>query len=229
MVWSPLFADFDNDGNKDLFISNGNVRDYTNMDFLKYSAEKASSHPLNPNNDQDAWNAPSPAMRLRATASVSYFLQNNGNTTFYKAKKTTGAWTKRQYPQAPPTSDLEIEGAIDLFINNSNDYAGIYRNNARRLDKNNHYLRIALLGQPKNSTGIGSKIKLFCKDTLYYQEAFPVRGFQSSMDPVLNFGTGDHTVIDSLLVIWPDDHYQILYNVKDRYKLLNDSPQKDAR
>jgi hypothetical protein len=98
-------------------------------------------------------------------------------------------------------------------INNTNDFASVYRNNARRMTRG-HYLKVALQGDPRNGTGIGSKIKLFCKDTLYYQEAFPVRGFQSSMDPVLNFGTGDHAVIDSILVIWPDDHFQVIRNMR---------------
>jgi enediyne biosynthesis protein E4 len=220
--WSALFADFDNDGNKDLFITNGNVRDYTNMDFLKYSAEKAASHALDPRNEQDVKDALS---RMPSGASVSYFLQNNGNATFTRPTNNWGLDQKTVSTGAAYV-DLDNDGALDLVINNSNDYAGIYRNNARRLDRNNHYLRVALLGQQKNSTGIGSKVKLFCKDTSYYQEAFPVRGFQSSMDPILDFGTGDHPAIDSLLVIWPDDHYQVLYNLKTDTTLH--LAQKDA-
>jgi hypothetical protein len=219
--WSALFADFDNDGNKDLFISNGNPRDYTNMDFLKYSAEK-SSHGLDPNNQDDVREA---LTKMPSGASVSYFLQNNGNTTFARPANNWGLDQKTVSTGAAYV-DLDNDGALDLVINNSNDFAGIYRNNARSLDKNNHYLRIALHGQPKNSTGIGSKLKLFCKDTAYYQEAFPVRGFQSSMDPILNFGTGHHATIDSLLVIWPDDHYQVLHNVSTDTTLQ--IAQKDA-
>ena len=206
--WSPLFADLDNDGNKDLLITNGYVRDYTDMDFLKYSADQAMRGNV-ADKDQAVKDA---IAKMPPSPGTSYLYRNNGNSTFTRVNKDWGM-DRRTVSAGAAYVDLDNDGALDLVINNTNEYAGIYRNNARRLN-HNHYLRVALLGQPKNGTGIGSKVKLFCKDTLFYQEAFPVRGFQSSMDPVLNFGTGDHTVIDSLLVIWPDDHYQTLYNVK---------------
>src|SRR6201999_2524295 len=108
-----------------------------------------------------------------------------------RANKTWGL-DQKTVSAGAAYADLDNDGAMDLVINNTNDYAGIYKNNARRLT-HSHYLKIALQGNPKNSPGIGAKIKLFCKDPIYYQEAFPVRGFQSSVDPVLNFGAGSHT------------------------------------
>jgi enediyne biosynthesis protein E4 len=205
--WSALFADFDNDGNKDLFISNGYVRDYTDMDFLRYSADKAL-HDKAANPDQAVKDAIS---NMPPGAGTSYLFRNNGNGTFTRANKDWGI-DQQTVSNGAAYVDLDNDGALDLVVNNTNDYAGIYRNNVRRLTKS-HYLKVALLGDPRNGTGIGSKVKLFCGDTLYYQEAFPVRGFQSSVDPVLNFGTGDHTSIDSVLVIWPDDRYQVLKNI----------------
>jgi enediyne biosynthesis protein E4 len=218
--WSPLFCDFDNDGNKDLLITNGYVRDYTDMDFLKYSADQAMR-----GNSTDKDQAVKDAIaRMPPSPGTSYLYRNNGNSTFTRANKDWGM-DQRTVSAGAAYVDLDNDGALDLVISNTNEYAGIYRNNARRLN-HNHYLRIALLGQPKNGAGIGSKVKLFCKDTLFYQEAFPVRGFQSSMDPILNFGTGDHAIIDSLLVIWPDDRCQTLYNVKTDTSLQ--LSQKDA-
>ncbi|HEV2478561.1 MAG TPA: VCBS repeat-containing protein [Puia sp.] len=205
--WSALFADFDNDGNKDLFVSNGYVRDYTDMDFLKYSADKAL-HDHATTNEQAVKDA---IANMPPGAGTSYLFHNNGNGTFTRANNAWGIDQKTVSAGAAYV-DLDNDGAMDLVINNTNDYASIYRNNARH-SKKNHYLKIALRGTPQNSTGIGSKVKLFCKDTLFYQEAFPVRGFQSSVDPVLNFGTGDHTRIDSILVIWPDDRFQVLKNI----------------
>ncbi len=205
--WSALFSDFDNDGNKDLLITNGYVRDYTDMDFLRYSADKAMKG--SGDKDQAVKDA---IAKMPPSPGTSYLYHNNGNTTFSRVNKDWGLDQKTVSAGAAYV-DLDNDGALDLVINNTNDFAGIYRNNARRLTKG-HYLKVALLGDPKNSTGIGSKIKLFCKDTIFYQEAFPVRGFQSSVDPVLNFGTGAHSTIDSILIIWPDDRFQVLHNIK---------------
>ena len=93
----------------------------------------------------------------------------------------------------------------------------------------NNYLRVHLKGSAGNSRGIGAKVKLFCKDQLYYQEESPVRGFQSSVDPVLNFGIGKNNLIDSVLVIWPNDNFQKLTNIKPNQTLtlkLTDAKQK---
>ena len=203
--WSALFSDFDNDGNKDILITNGYVKDYTDMDFLKYSADNAVH--ANTENKEDA--IKEAIGRMPASPGTSYLYRNNGNTTFSRANAQWGI-DQKTVSAGAAYADLNNDGALDLVINNTNDYAGIYRNNAHQ----DHYLKVSLLGDPKNSTGIGSKVKLFCKDTIFYQEAFPVRGFQSSVDPVLNFGTGDHSSIDSVLVIWPDDHFQVLRQVK---------------
>ena len=205
--WSALFSDFDNDGNKDLFISNGYVRDYTDMDFLRYSADKAANGKTT--NQQEA--VKEALSNMPPGAGTSYLYRNNGNGTFTRANKDWGI-DQKTVSNGAAYVDLDNDGAMDLVINNTNDFASIYRNNARQMT-NRHYLKIALQGDPRNGTGIGSKVKLFCKDTIFYQEAFPVRGFQSSMDPVLNFGTGDHTIVDSILVIWPDDHFQVLKNI----------------
>jgi hypothetical protein len=204
--WSALFSDFDNDGNKDLLITNGYVRDYTDMDFLKYSADNAT-HANTGDKDAAIKDAIS---KMPQSPDKSYLYRNNGNNGFTRVNNEWGL-TQQTVSAGAAYADLDNDGALDLVINNTNEYAGIYRNNARTLP-GHHYLKIQLQGTPKNSTGIGSKIKLFSRDTTYYQEAFPVRGFQSSVDPVLNFGVGNHQTIDSVLVIWPDDHYQIIKN-----------------
>ena len=125
-------------------------------------------------------------------------------------------------------ADLDNDGDLDLVVNNSNDYAGIYKNNNETLSTNN-YLRIHLKGNAANERGIGAKVKLFCKGQQYYQEQSPVRGFQSSSDPVLNFGIGKNNLIDSVLVIWPNDNFQKLTNVKPNQTLtvkLTDAKEK---
>jgi hypothetical protein len=209
--WSPLFSDFDNDGNKDLLVTNGYVKDYTDMDFLKYTADKAIHN--NTENKDDV--VKEVIGKMPSSPGSSYLFRNNGDNTFSKMNADWGL-TQKTVSSGAAYADLNNDGAMDLVINNTNEYAGIYRNNCRGTDKGRaqgHYLKVILQGDPKNSTGIGSKIKIFCKDTIYYQEQFPVRGFQSSVDQVLNFGTGGNMLIDSVLVIWPNDKFQVLRRV----------------
>ncbi|MBN9381969.1 MAG: VCBS repeat-containing protein [Chitinophagaceae bacterium] len=206
--WAALFTDMDNDGYKDLLVTNGYVKDYTDMDFLKYSADQAL-HAGGGDKEDIVKEAIS---KMPPSPGTSYLFRNEGGHAFVKAGSVWGL-TQKTVSAGAVYADLDNDGAMDLVINNTNDYAGIYKNNARAL-RNAHYLKIALKGDPHNSTGIGAKVKLFCKDTLFYQEAFPVRGFQSSVDPVLNFGLGDHNLVDSILIIWPDDRYQVLRQVK---------------
>jgi len=206
--WSALFSDFDNDGYKDLVVTNGYVKDYTDMDFLKYSADKALRAGGPGGQEELVKDAIS---RMPSSPSVTYLFRNTGGHGFVKANNDWGLMQKTVSAGAA-YADLDNDGAMDLVISNTNEYAGIYKNNARTRTKG-HYLKLALKGDPANGAGIGSKVRLFCKDTIYYQEAFPVRGFQSSVDPVLNFGLGDHDRVDSVLVIWPDDRFQVLREV----------------
>ncbi len=211
--WTALFGDYDNDGNKDLFVTNGYLKDYTDMDFMKYSMGRL----VRSMNHDVIDNIPEYIKKMPANKIANYILQNNGNETF---TKRTNEWGLNQPGASAGAAyaDLDNDGDLDLVVNNSNDYASIYKNNAEAIEKNN-FVRIQLKGPPANERGIGAKVKLFCKGQQYYQEQSPVRGFQSSSDPVLNFGIGKNTFIDSILVIWPNDNFQKLINVKPNQTL----------
>jgi enediyne biosynthesis protein E4 len=221
--WAGLFGDYDNDGNKDLFVTNGYVKDYTDMDFMKYSIDRLirSMH-------KDTFDAiPEYIRKMPAHQLDNDIFQNNGNETFTN-KTTEWGFTKPGVSAGAAYADLDNDGDLDLVINNSNDYAGIYQNNSESITKNN-FLRVKLKGNAANERGIGAKVKLFCKGQQYYQEQSPVRGFQSSVDPVLNFGIGKNNLIDSILVIWPNDNFQKLINVKPNQILtvkLTDAKEK---
>ncbi len=206
--WAALFGDYDNDGNKDLFVTNGYVKDYTDMDFLKYSVDRVirTMH----HDSVDA--IPDYIKKMPTLRIPNYIFQNNGDGTFSK-KTVEWGLDEPGVSAGGAYADLDNDGDLDLVINNSNDFAGVYKNNAETLLKNN-YLKIKLKGDALNERGIGTKLKLFCKGDEYYQEESPVRGFQSSGDPVLNFGIGKNNLIDSILVIWPNDNFQKLTNVK---------------
>ena len=206
--WSALFCDFDNDGRKDLLASTGYVKDYTDMDFIKYTVDLA----IKSRAGEKIESVKEVIDKMPVNHLVSTVFQNNGSGGF---KKITEEWGIDQKTVAAGAAyaDLNNDGKMDIVISNTNDYAGVYRNNGESGNKNN-FLRIKLEGDRKNPDGIGSKIKLYCKGQQLYQEQFPVRGYQSSVDPVLNFGLGKNDVIDSLLIIWPNDQYQLLQNIK---------------
>ena len=212
--WSALFGDYDNDGNKDLFITNGYVKDYTDMDFLKYSVDR-----LVKTMHKDSVDPISEYMRkMPKNETTNYIFQNQGNGTFLK-KTSEWGFDKKGVSAGAAYVDLNNDGDLDLVINKSNDFAGIYKNNSEVRNKNN-YLRVQLNGGKANQRGIGTKVKLFCKGQQYYQEQSPVRGFQSSSDPVLNFGVGKNTIIDSILIIWPNDNFQKLVSVKVNQSII---------
>ena len=212
--WSALFGDYDNDGNKDLFITNGYVKDYTDMDFLKYSVDR-----LVKTMHKDSVDPISEYMRkMPKNETTNYIFQNQGNGTFLK-KTSEWGFDKKGVSAGAAYVDLDNDGDLDLVINKSNDFAGIYKNNSEVRNKNN-YLRVQLNGGKANQRGIGTKVKLFCKGQQYYQEQSPVRGFQSSSDPVLNFGVGKNTIIDSILIIWPNDNFQKLVSVKVNQSII---------
>ena len=210
--WSALFSDFDNDGNKDLFITNGYAKDFTNMDFLKYKMDLQ----LKQTQAVDVMNL---LDKMPSVVLPNYMFKNNGDETF---TKVTNAWgfNKKTISSGAAYADLDNDGDMDLVVNNIDDEACIYKNNAEKIDPQNHYLKIKLVGTDKNKNGIGTKIKLYCKGNLYYQEQMPERGFQSSVDQVLNFGIGKHEVVDSLIVIWNDDKMQTLQSVKANQLLV---------
>lgn len=205
--WAPLFADFDNDGFKDLFVSNGYVKDYTEMDFLKYTVDETVKAQLT--KKEVAVNEMIEKMPTIEIA--SYMFRNRGDGTFEKRTKEWG-FEKRGVSSGSAYVDLDNDGDLDLVVNKSNDFAAIYRNNSEKMVKNN-FVKVTLKGHPGNPLGIGAKISVHCKNDIYFQEQQPVRGYQSSVDPNLVFGIGKHNVVDSIVIVWPDDKMQVMSNV----------------
>ena len=206
--WSALFSDFDNDGNKDILVTNGYVKDYTDMDFVKYTMDKSIQ--LKGSGEKLA--VEDFIKKMPDNPLPNYLFHNNGDLTF---TNKSGDWGLNQptVSAGAAYADLDNDGDMDLVINNTNDFAGIFRNNNEKHDSA-HFMRVRLHGDPRNSTGIGTKVRLYCKGQVFYQEQFPVRGFQSSVDQVLNFGLGHNDLVDSVVVIWPDDRLQKLSRVK---------------
>lgn len=212
--WAPLFADYDNDGWKDLFVTNGYVHDYTNLDFLKYMGDYLRDNRGNVRRE----NLLELARKMPSSNVVNYVYKNNGNTTFENKSAVWGI-DKPSNSSGAAYADLDNDGDLDLIINNVNENAFVYRNDENTIKKNN-YLSVKLEGENQNKFGIGAKIVLYNKNKFQTQEQLISRGYQSSVSPVLHFGIGKDITIDSLDVFWPSGKRQLLENIPVNRQLI---------
>jgi len=207
--WSCLGSDFDNDGNRDLFISNGFRRDVFDKDatsiFMKYleSDEKKRKSKLE--------NLNYIVNIFHENKIANYIYKNEGDLTF-TSKGTDWGLTDVSFSNGAAVGDLDNDGDLDLVVNNINDAAFVYRNNAEKNE--NNYIKIKLNGPKKNSLGLGAKITLYYKDSVQYHELKNVRGYLSSVDPIVHFGLNRREIIDSIDVLWPDGKMNVLKAVE---------------
>jgi hypothetical protein len=212
--WAPLFADYDNDGWKDLFVTNGYTRDFTNMDFVKYMGDFLKDKRLM---RKDIFNL---VQQMPSSQVKSYLFKNNGNLTFTNTSATWGI-TQSSNSNGAAYVDLDNDGDLDLVTNNINQPAFIYQNESDK-QANNHYLQLKLNGGAKNTQGIGAKVTIYTKNKKQYLEQMPSRGFQSSVSPILHFGLGKDNEVDSLRVIWQQGKQQVIKNIKANQQLTLD-------
>ncbi len=206
--WAALFADLDNDGGKDLFITNGIYRRPNDMDYISYVGNEAVQASLAEGiNEKNI----SLLKKMPQIALPNYAYRNNGDLTF---TNVTEAWGLAQpgFSNGAVYVDLNNSGALDLVVNNINAPASIYRNGGRGVNANS-FLTIGLRGSGGNTAGIGTKVIVKTGDKRQLLEQAPTRGFLSSVEPRLHFGLGQSKQIDSLIVIWPDRRFQVLTNV----------------
>tara|TARA_R110002049_G_scaffold309250_2_gene519259 strand:+ start:1791 stop:5069 length:3279 start_codon:yes stop_codon:yes gene_type:complete len=206
--WASLFTDLDNDGFKDLYITNGVKRDYTNMDFLNYAVQDR----INQNKTGVETAITDLLENMPATIEENYTYHNNGDLTFSKVNEEWGL-DQKSLSNGAVYADLDNDGDLDLVVNNIDEYPFVYRNNSD-LRNTNHHLKINFKGEGKNTFGVGSKVLLTFGNEILMQELMPTRGFQSSVDFNLIFGLGTVDKIDGLKIIWPDGKVQVLNDVK---------------
>lgn len=206
--WAPLIADLDNDGHKDIFITNGYMRDYTNKDFLKYWGDYLVKQVVN----RDSINYMELIKQMPSTLVTNYAFCNNADLTF---KNVSADWGLKQLvlSNGAAYADLDNDGDLDLVVNNINDKASVFRNDENNLLAH-HYLSIQLHGSGMNSLGLGAKVYCYIAGSMQFIEQMPTRGYQSSVSPVLHFGLGDHSSIDSLKINWPIGNAETLKNIR---------------
>ena len=189
--WSPLFADFDNDGDKDLFITNGFPKDLTDKDFTNY---KAAMHGYLATDKQII-------DRIPIVKVSNYAYENRGEYDFEDVTKEWGMEVP-SFSNGAAFVDLDNDGDLDYVVNNINDPAFIYKNNTSDIG-NSNYIRIKLEGIKPNVDALGAKVELWYNGSYQYQEHYLTRGYISTVDPVVHFGIGSSTNIDSLRIVWP--------------------------
>ncbi|MFD1145203.1 VCBS repeat-containing protein [Larkinella insperata] len=219
--WAPLLADYDNDGWKDLFVTNGFVRDFTNMDFMKYMNDYLQNNQSNVRRQ----NILELVYQIPSSDVSNYIFRNNGNLTFSDVSKAWGM-NLPSNSNGAAYADLDNDGDLDLVVSNLNKPAFIYKNEANQQLKNN-FLDLKLDGKGVNRFGIGAKVTLYQKGQKQFLEQMPSRGYQSSVSPVLHFGLGKNPTIDSLRIVWPSGQQQLLTGVKANQRLT--LSEKDAQ
>ena len=199
--WAPLIADLNNDGQKDLFITNGirhrpNDLDYINFAYNEHAKSLSDLELADIMPDGTAHN---------------FAFMNKGGLEFEDVSETWGLDLKG-YSMGASYGDLDNDGDLDLVVNNLNEEATIYRNNAREINHNN-YVRVKLKGPDKNRLGIGAKVLVITDNMEQTLEVNPTRGWLSSVDIPLHFGLGKNDKITTVHVTWPDGNTQMVHDV----------------
>lgn len=205
--WAALLADYDNDGWKDLYVTNGYFRDYTNLDFIKYMDDyvKAKGR-LNREDVLDI------ISHMPASNVVNYIYANKDGKKFTNETKSWGM-NRSSNSNGAAYADLDNDGDLDIIVNNINQPAFIYQNESGK-NPDNHFLQIKLQGNDKNSNGLGAKVAITCNGKKQFIEQAVARGYLSAISPVLHFGLGEAQQVDTLTITWPRGKQQVLTNVK---------------
>ncbi|WP_226979536.1 VCBS repeat-containing protein [Zobellia roscoffensis] len=199
--WSVLFSDLDNDGWKDITISNGTRRDINNRDyFLKlqsrnhFGGVKLSAEEI---------------QKIPSEKIANYVFRNNKDLTFKNMVDEWG-WEEKTFSNGAAYADLDNDGDLDFVINNIDHKASIYKNNN---SDNNNYLKVILQGPKTNTNGLGAKIYVTTDSLEQFSELTLTRGFQSSVPPEAHFGLGKETMVKSVKIVWPDGTISLVENV----------------
>ncbi|WP_310589117.1 VCBS repeat-containing protein [Runella aurantiaca] len=202
--WTPMLADFDHDGFRDLIVTNGFPRDITDRDFGQFRAESNSLA------SKDFLIGQLPVVKI-----PNFAFKNKGDLTFEDVSEKWGL-NQASFTNGAAYADLDLDGDLDIVSNNINDSAFVYRNNlSESHPEKANYLRIGFKGSRKNVQGLGAGVELYYgKGLIQVYEHSPYRGYLSTVEPIAHFGLGEHTQIDSAVVVWPNGKKQTLKNLK---------------
>ncbi len=212
--WAPLFADFNNDGLKDLFVSNGLKRDFRNNDFRKYKLKRLEQ--AQKNKEKMSAVVEELVKKTPQRKTLNYLFKNNGDLTFTRSNNSWGI-TKPSFSNGASYADLDNDGDLDLVVNNIDEKATVLKNNSSK-----NYLQFQFKGHSKNPFGVGTRIEIETKSGFQYLENYPTRGYQSSVEPILHIGLDTLTTVERVTVTWSDGKLQVLENILANKKILID-------
>ena len=204
--WSALFADFNEDGEQDIFIANGIPKRPNDLDFINFVSDEQIKKKIDNTKlvDQEALNM------MPSGAVHNYIFEGTDSLRFIDRSEV---WISPDTLTSGATAmgDLDNDGDLDLVINNINSTAALYIN---QTNNKANYLKIRFKYTKNNPFGIGAKVLSYHKGKLQYRELYTVRGFQASSEPMLHFGYGNETKADSLRILWPDRTTQLIKDVR---------------
>ena len=216
--WSALIEDFNQDGEQDIFISNGIPKRPNDLDFIRFVSSEQIQNKINETKLVDR-----EALELMPSGKVHNFIFQGGNNL--KFTDRSGDWIEKDTLVSGATAyaDLDRDGDLDLVINNLNSTASVLENTT---DEVSNFLNIRFDYTQRNRFGIGTKVYAYESGEMNYKELYTVRGFQASSEPMLHFGFPGSESIDSLVIVWPDNTSEILTDVKTNQHLTL-SPDKN--
>ena len=208
--WAPLFADFDNDGLQDLFITNGYRRAVIDLDFIKTYGELQRRQGVEASSGQ----VKEMAKQMYDMARIDYVYRNRGDLTF---EDVSSAWglTEPSFSNGAAYADFDLDGDLDVVLNRIDAPAALYENRLR----DSHFLKVYLEGTGRNTHGLGADLRLYCDGQMQHRHHAVTRGYQSSVDYALHFGLGTCEIVDSLHVVWPDGATQHLTEISTNQML----------
>jgi hypothetical protein len=203
--WSPLFMDVDNDGYRDLLITNGFPRDVTDRDYVMFKRETGIF------NNQRSLIDSMPVLKV-----PNYAYKNNGDLSFTDKTKEWGMF-RPSFSTGAAFADLDNDGDLDYVVNNINDPAFLYENTLYDGDNRSphNFLRVKLIGDAKNRSGLGTKITIqYDTGKVQTHDQSIYRGYLSTVEDIVHFGIADNRSVDTVIIRWPDGNRQLFYDVK---------------
>ncbi|MEY4384392.1 MAG: putative adhesin, partial [Bacteroidota bacterium] len=209
--WSTLFADYDQDGEQDIFVCNGIPKRPNDLDYIKYYSNSSIKTKINTTKLLDKQ-----ALKKMPKGNVSNYVFQGSNDLKFKNRSTDWIENDSIISNGGAYADLDNDGDLDVVTNNLNSVASIYINTT---NEKANYLKLKLRFGGKNTFGVGTKVISYVKGKKQFKDIQTTRGFQSSSEPVIHFGYGKITHVDSVQIIWPDKTYQTIRKLKTNQTL----------
>jgi hypothetical protein len=203
--WSGLFADYNQDGEQDLFISNGIPKRPNNLDFIKFVSDEQIRKKISNTKLMDQQ-----ALNMMPSGKIHNYIFKGSDDIFFQDKSKDWIYKDSLVSGATALGDLDNDGDIDLVVNNINSPATLYIN---KTNETANFLKLKFNYTSPNTFGIGTKVFSYHQGKLQYKELYTARGFQSSSEPIIHFGYGHVEIIDSIKIIWPNKTIQVLRDV----------------